>query len=174
MKNNNTEKTKFLSNLNLVKKNMYFNKTVGYISKLTNCLVKNSKFLNFSFKSFRRKNGLIVVYAVCFRFSTINTFLHITDGLGNLKFSYSAGLVNYKGKQKKNRMQVLNGFFKKLRELKTNILKNKPIALHLKNVGFYKYLIVRNLKKQFFIQFVKNYQNYSYNGCRKKKALRKR
>ena len=171
---NNTEKTKFLNNLNVVKKNMYFNKTIGYIFKLTNSLIKNPKFLNFSFKSFRKNNGLIVIYAICFKFSAVNTFLHVTDGLGNLKFSYSAGLLNYKGKQKKNRMQVLNGFFKKLRELKTNILKNKPIALHLNNVGFYKYLIVRNLKKQFFIQFVKNYQSYSYNGCRKKKALRKR
>ena len=45
-------------------------------------------------------------------------------------------------KQKKNRLQVLNQFFKELRKLKIRALKNKPIALHLKNVGNYKYFIV--------------------------------
>ena len=116
----------------------------------------------------------MLVYTIYFSFSTVNTFLYITDALGNLKFRYSAGLVNFKGKQKKSRIQVLNRFFRELKKLKISTLKNSPIALHLNNVGFYKYLIVKNLKKDFFIRFIKSYQIYSFNGCRKKKKLRKR
>lgn len=173
------EKIKFPNNLNLKKKNIYLKKISESIHKLTNLLIKTPKFLNLTFKSLENKNvskksGLILVYTVYFRFSTANSFLYVIDSLGNLKFCYSAGLLNFKGKQKKNRIQVLNGFFKKLGKLKTTVLNNKPIALHLNNVGFYKYLIVKNLKKKFFIQLIKNYQNYSYNGCRKRKKLRKR
>ena len=116
----------------------------------------------------------MVAYSFYFSFSTVNTFLYITDALGNLKYHYSAGLVSFKGKLKKSRIQVLNRFFKELKKLKINILKNKPIALHLNNVGFYRYFIIKNLKKNFFIRFIKNYLIYSYNGCRRKKKLRKK
>lgn len=178
---NNTEKNEFLSNLSLEKKNIYSKKITDSISKLKNSLAEKQKQkpLNFlpgksSDINCMKKSGSVVVYTVYFSFSTINTFLYITDVLGNLKFRYSAGLMDFKGKQKKSRIQVLNRFFRELRKLKISTLKNKPIALHLSNVGFYKYLIVKNLKKDFFIRFIKSYQTYSYNGCRKKKKLRKR
>jgi ribosomal protein S11 len=101
----------------------------------------------------------------------VNTFLYIIDASGNLKFRYSAGLVELKGKEKKVRLQVLNRFFKELQKLKINILKNNPIALHLKNVGSYKRFIIKNLRKFFFIRFIKSYQTYPFNGCRKKKTI---
>ena len=178
---NNIEKNEFLSNLSLEKKNIYSKKITDSISKLKNSLVEKQKHkpLNFlpgksSDINCTKRSGSVVVYTVYFSFSTVNTFLYITDVLGNLKFRYSAGLMDFKGKQKKSRIQVLNRFFRELRKLKITTLKNKPIALHLSNVGFYKYLIVKNLKKDFFIRFIKSYQTYSYNGCRKKKKLRKR
>lgn len=178
---NNTEKNEFLSNLSLEKKNIYSKKITDSISKLKNSLSEKQKHKSLSFLPSNSKNingtkrkGLVVVYTVHFSFSTVNTFLYITDVLGNLKFRYSAGSMDFKGKQKKSRIQVLNRFFRELRKFKISTLKNKPIALHLSSVGFYKYLIVKNLKKDFFIRFIKSYQIYSYNGCRKKKKLRKR
>ena len=175
---NNIEKNAFLSNLSLEKKNIYSKKIMDSISKLKNSLSEKQKHKKLSFLPEKhtdtKKSGSVLVYTIYFSFSTVNTFLYITDALGNLKFRYSAGLVDFKGKQKKSRIQVLNRFFRELRKLKISTLKNKPIALHLSNVGFYKYLIVKNLKKDFYIRFIKSYQTYSYNGCRKKKKLRKR
>ena len=178
---NNTEKNSFLSNLSLEKKYIYSKKIIDSIYKLKNSLSDKQKYKKLSFlpekylsTNDKKKSGSVLVYTIYFSFSTVNTFLYITDALGNLKFRYSAGLVNFKGKQKKSRIQVLNRFFRELKKLKISTLKNSPIALHLNNVGFYKYLIVKNLKKDFFIRFIKSYQIYSFNGCRKKKKLRKR
>ena len=39
-----------------------------------------------------------------------------------------------------------NYIFKKLRKLKVSILKDRPVALYLKNVGFYKHFIIKNVK----------------------------
>ena len=114
-----------------------------------------------------------MLYSICFSFSSVNTFLYVTDALGVLKYRYSAGLLNFKGKAKKSRFQILKMFFKELRKLKISLLKNKPILLSLENVGSYRHLIVRNLKKNFFIRIVNNRQTHPYNGCRKKKKSRK-
>ena len=179
----NNKPIQFLSNLSLSlkKKVVYRKKADNVISKLKtslidkqankklSLLVSNSKVLeNLT------KRSIAVVYIIHFYFSSINTFLYVTDSLGNLKFIYSAGLVGFKGKQKKSRPSVLKTFFKELRKLKTNILKNKVVSVHLTNVGFYKYFIIKKLKKLFLIRFIKSYQLHSYNGCRKRKRLRKK
>jgi len=178
---NNIEKNLFLDNLSLKKKHIYSKKIVDSIFKLKDSLSGKQKRNRLSFlpktltdKSISKKSGSVLVYTVYFSFSTVNTFLYVTDALGSLKFRYSAGLVDFKGKQKKSRIQVLNRFFRELGKLKIGTLKDKPVALHLNNVGFYKYLIVKNLKKDFFVRFIKSYQTYPYNGCRRKKQLRKR
>nr|YP_010134156.1 ribosomal protein S11 [Navicula veneta]QWM93646.1 ribosomal protein S11 [Navicula veneta] len=182
MKNNiNRKENILLSNFSLKKKSLYFKKTNNSIVKLKNLLNEKQNHKKFNSlittsKSFynSKKLGSVVIFTINFSFSPVNTFLYITDALGNLKFRYSAGLVEFKGKQKKNRFQVLNRFFRELKKLKITVLKNKPIALHLKNVGSYKYLIIKNIKKKFFVRLVKSYQTYPFNGCRKKKQLRKR
>lgn len=176
MNNNNKKNSIFLSNLSLKKKNVYNKKVVKSINKLKLSLTEKQKYKEFNFLTKNLKNtrnGSVVVYIIYVSFSLANTFLYVTDALGKLKFRYSAGLVDFKGKQKKIRLQVLNRFFRELKKLKMGVIKNKPVALHLNNVGFYKYLIIKNLKKDFFIGFIKSYQTYSYNGCRKKKKLRK-
>jgi ribosomal protein S11 len=185
MKSSQKSASFLYNNIRLKKKSVYSKKVVKYTSELKNLLVdkKQSKKLTFSpeKKSFNRHNSLsnikkksfMVVYSICFSFSPVNTFLYVTDALGNLKFRYSAGILEFKGKLKKNRFQVLNSFFKILQKLKMGFLKNKPIALHLNNVGSFKYFIIRNLKRNFFIRLVKNYQTHSYNGCRKKKKRRR-
>ena len=170
----------FLNYFYLKKKYFYIRKINKYILKLKNIFTKKQKYKISLLKNRRNlKNkkllkGLLVMYIIHFSFSTTNTFLHITDTSGNLKFHYSAGLLEFKGKQKKVRIVVLSSFFNVLRQLRMSLLKNKPIALHLNNVGSYKYFIIRKLKKYFFIRIVKSYELYPYNGCRKKKKVRKR
>ena len=166
-----------LNNIRLKKKSVHLKKITKYISKLKTSLNEksNSKKLNFLSQknSLKKKRGYVVLYSICFSFSSVNTFLYVTDALGNLKFRSSAGLLDFKGKAKRSRFQILKMFFKELRKLKISLLKNKPILLVLENVGSYRHLIVRNLKKKFFIRIVNNFQTYPYNGCRKKKKARK-
>lgn len=177
---NTIKKNLFLNNISLKKKSLYHKKIKNSVVKLKSLLNEKQQYKGLSslmpqsLVSEKQKVGVIVVYIIHFSFSPTNTFLHITDILGNLKYRYSAGLVNFKGKQKKSRIQVLTRFLRELRKLKISTLKDKPIALHLNNVGFYKYFIIKNLKKNFFIRLIKSYETYSYNGCRKKKRLRKR
>lgn len=171
-----------LNNNSLKKKSAHLKKVTKYIFELKTILneKQNHKKLNFfsdnlplNQLSVQKKKGFIVLYSICFSFSPVNTFLYVTDALGNLKFKYSAGLLDFKGKAKKSRFQILKMFFKELRKLKLSLLKNKPIALNLENVGSYKHLIVRRLKKKFFVRIVNNRQTHPYNGCRKKKKSRK-
>lgn len=183
MENNNLKKRNmFLNNISLKKKFFYYKEINNSISKLKS--LSNEKHQHKKLDLFmpkpsifldkNKKDGLIVMYVIYFSFSATNTFLHVMDTFGNLKFRYSAGLVDFKGKQKKSRIQVLTRFIQELGKQKISILKNKPIALHLNNVGFYQYFIIKNLKKRFFIRLIKSYETYPYNGCRKKKRLRKR
>ena len=171
-----------LNNIRLKKKSAYLKKVTKYILELKTTLNEKQNHKKLSFiidnksldhSTTQKKEGFIVLYSICFSFSSINTFLYVTDALGNLKSRYSAGLLDFKGKAKKSRFQVLKMFFKELRKLKSNFIKNKPVALHLENVGSYRHLIVRHLKKKFFIRIINNRQTHPYNGCRKKKKSRK-
>ena len=186
----NSKSELFIANKgSLEKKSNYFRKVVSYILELENLLGKKSGYKKLDYllkeksvsKSLDRKRlsflfdqrGLVVLYSIFFSFSAINTFLCVTDAFGSLKFSSSAGLLSFKGKSKKNRFRILKLFFKELRKLKLNFLRENPVSLHLSNVGFLKRFIIRNLKKKFSIKIIKNYQSYSYNGCRRKKKFRK-
>jgi ribosomal protein S11 len=179
MKDNSIEKSSLflINNIRLKKKSDYLKKLSSYILELDNFLVEKQKYKRLYFflkkKPSLLKKGVFVGYSICFSFSTLNTFLYLIDSLGNLKFSSSAGSLGFKGKAKKNRFQVLKLFFRGLRELRLNFLKTHPVSVHLNNVSSYRRLIIRNLKKTLFVKVVKNYQTYSYNGCRKKKKLRK-
>lgn len=126
------------------------------------------------FKNFIQKQNFLIFYAIYFNFSESNTNLQITDSKGKSKIFYSAGLVNFKGKQKILRRLVLIKLFNILTLLKLKFIKNSPIALHLKNVGSNKWLILKKLKRKFFIRIIKTFELSAYNGCRKKKERRKR
>lgn len=121
------------------------------------------------------KKDFLVSYVIYFCFSLSNTVLHVSDATGNLKFSCSSGLIDLQGKQKVVRRLALTRFFNILSSAKSNLLKNNPVALHLKNVsGSNKFLIIKKLKSKFFIKIIKNFDLTAYNGCRKKKERRKR
>merc|ERR1711933_202093 len=119
------------------------------------------------------ENSFVIMYIVSIVFSKTNTLLHVMDYSGRLKFFYSAGSFNYAGKIKKARSVVFKKFYRVLVS-KLKFLKNKPISLHLTNVGPNKFWIVKRLKKRLFIKIVKNFSSYPYNGCRKKKVVRKK
>jgi ribosomal protein S11 len=179
-----------LNSNNLKQKSVYSKKVINYTSQLKVFLDEKEKYkklnsflekadnCNFMQTTQARpvlkgKKGPILLYSICFSFTAVNSFLYITDTSGKLRFSYSAGLFDFKGKSKKSRFLVLKSFFKELHKLKISIIKNKPISLFLNNVGSYRYRIIKHLKKSFFIKVVKNFQTHPYNGCRYKKKSRK-
>jgi ribosomal protein S11 len=143
--------------LNIVKKKDYTN--------------LNSKLLSFNNLENPFKEDFLVTYIIDITFSKTNTFIHVMDFSGNLKFFCSAGFLKYKGKNKKSRFVVLKDMYKILIS-KLKFLKSQPISLHLKNVGFAKFWVIRLFKKKFFIKVVKSFNKYPHNGCRKKKMKR--
>ena len=120
------------------------------------------------------KQFFLVFYIIYFNFSTSNTILQVLDSIGNSKIFYVAGVLGLKGKQKIIRKLVLIRLFSLLFLLKKKFIKNSPVSLHLKNVGFSKFFIIKKLKRKFFIQIIKSFEFTVYNGCRKKKERRKR
>lgn len=172
--NSNFNLNKFLKKI--VLKKQYIKKLKNKTCLLENIKEQNYKSLNYSLffknKDFMKYDSL-VVYIVDISFSRSNTLLHVMDSSGILKFFCSAGDLSYTGKSKKARVSVLKAMIRILvRKLK--FLQNKPIALHLKNVGFRKFWIVKRLKKKFFIKIVRSFNLYPHNGCRKKKVRRKK
>lgn len=143
-----------------------------YLKALKNkiYLLSNVKKRNYK-EALRRSSS--VSYTIDISFSKVNILLHITDFSGKLKFSSSAGSLSHKGKSKKVRILIIKSMINLLLK-NCSFLQSKPIALHLKNVKFLKRWIVRKFKKKFFIQTVKSFSIYSYNGCRKKKIRRKK
>jgi ribosomal protein S11 len=170
--NSNFNLNKFLKKLVLKKK---------YIKTLTDkiCLLENIKEQNFKilnnnlFSNNFIKHDTLIVYIIDISFSRSNTLLHVMDSSGILKFFCSAGDLSYSGKSKKSRISVLTSMIRVLMQ-KLKFLQGKPIALHLKNVGFKKFWIVKKLKKKFFIKIVRSFNLYPHNGCRKKKVRRKK
>lgn len=135
----------------------------------------NYKILNSMF--FKNNNitnlDCLVMYIIDISYYRTNTLLHVMDAAGKLKFFCSAGFFKYKGKSKKARLLVFKDIYNILLN-KLKFLKNKPVALHLKNVGLNKFWLIKKLKKKFFIKTVKSFSLYPYNGCRKKKIRRKK
>jgi ribosomal protein S11 len=165
---------KFLNGIKL--KKQYIEKLKNKISELNVVSKTDSKDLGsvvVAKNHSQIKNDHLVMYIIDISFSETNTLLHVTDFAGNLEFFCSAGSLNYKGKQKKQRFAIFKDLFRILVS-KLTFLKGKPIALHLKNVRSNKFWIMRKLKKRFFIRIVRNYNLYPFNGCRKKKMRRKR
>jgi ribosomal protein S11 len=124
-------------------------------------------------KNYDSFNDYLVTYIIDLNFTKSNTFLHIMDYSGKLKFFYSSGSFKYSGKNKKSRYIVFRDFYRVIVS-KLNFLKGKPIALHFKNVGYNKSWIIKKLKKKFFIKCIRNFNTYPYNGCRKSKMRRKK
>jgi ribosomal protein S11 len=138
---------------------------------------KNYKLLYYNLAKENQFHGSIntnvVTYVIGITFSRSNTFLHVMDSYGKLKFFSSAGLFNFKGKDKKSRYNVFKHFLRVLTK-KLTFLRDQPIALHLKNVRSKQFWVVRRLKKKFFIVCLKIFDLSPFNGCRNRKIKRKK
>jgi ribosomal protein S11 len=154
-----------------------------YVNQLTNGILRLADTKKQSYKSvsyglflnnpklIKHKN--LVTYIITISFSKSNASLHITDFSGTLKFSCSAGNLSFIGKQKKARTPVLKAILRVLNQ-KLKALQKKPVALHLKNVGFKKRWIVKRLWKKLLVKVVRCFNTHPHNGCRKRKARRKK
>lgn len=176
--NVNINLNKFLKDIST--KKQYIKRLQNQSSFLNNIKQKNYKSLTPNLLHYKntiiRKNSSmdnIVLYIIDITFSRSNTFLNVMDSSGKLKFFCSAGHLQYKGKNKKFRFTVFKSIFHVL-TTKLKFLKDKPIALHLKNVGFNRFWIIKKLKAKFFIKTVKSFNVFPYNGCRKRKVRRKK
>lgn len=170
----NFDLNKFLKNIKF--KKQYVKDLKTKISSLdtirkTNYKLVHTELLSSGVGSFKDDN--LVTYIININFSRSNTFIQILDFSGKLKFFYSSGSFNYSGKSKKARYIVFRDFYRVLVS-KLKFLKGKPIALHLKNVGYNKLWIIKKLRKKFFIKSIKNFTSYPHNGCRKRKMRRKK
>ena len=116
---------------------------------------------------------LMIMYIINISFLKANTTIHVSDIKGNVKLFYSAGSVGLTGKQKKKRRLAVSKLIALIMK-KATFLGQKPIALHLNNVNFYKSLIVKKLKRTLYIRIIKSFNQAPYNGCRKKKLRRKK
>lgn len=173
--NSNLDFNKFFRDIKL--KKQYIKKLKNKISVLNNIKEKNYKNVNYklfntNFQSVL-KEDFLVTYIIDITFSRSNTLLHVMSHSGHLLFSCSAGSLQYKGKGKKARSSVLRDIYRVL-VTKLRFLKDQPVAVHLKNVGFAKTWIIKLLKKKFFIKVVRSYNLYPHNGCRKRKMRRKK
>lgn len=114
-----------------------------------------------------------VMYVIDISFSKKNTLFHISDYSGNIKFFYSAGSFQQKGKAKLARSVVLRKFYRLLIS-KLKFVRKVPIAVHFKNADTNMFWFLKKLKKRFFVTVVKHFTQHPYNGCRKKKIRRKK
>ena len=113
------------------------------------------------------------MYIIEISFSKKNTLFHIMDYSGNIKFFYSAGSFQQSGKGKVARSTVLQKFYRLL-ITKLKFVKKVPVAIHFRNTDSNMFWFLKKLKKKFFITVVKHFNQYPYNGCRKKKIRRKK
>ena len=148
---------------------------INYLKKLKENSYKNLKIKNASIKNGKdlKTQDFIIMYIITISFLKANTTIHISDTKGNLKAFYSAGNVGLTGKQKRKRRIAISKLISLILK-KTTFLGSKPVALHLKNVNFYKNLIVRKLKRNLYLKIIKIFNQAPYNGCRKKKLRRKK
>jgi len=146
-----------------------------YLKKLRNNDSKNPSMKEFIINNNKETNlqDFVIAYIVNISFLKANTMIHISDTKGNLKLFYSAGSVDLSGKQKRKRRIAISKLISLILK-KATFLNQKPIALHLNNVNFYKNLIVRKLQRNLYIKVIKILNQTPYNGCRKRKLRRKK
>ncbi len=139
--------------IKIIKNNFY---------KLSNQLIKNTH--NFI---------TLISYILTIHFYNSNIFINITDikGKKNL-YVLSSGILNIKS-SKKNKNLVLKNIVKKV-IFKLKYLNITFIALHIKSSKKNRKYFIKELKKYFFLNYIKFYNLTPHNGCRPKKKVRKK
>lgn len=120
-------------------------------------------------KKLNKPNQNLIMYVINVVLSSTNTIVNVVDLNGNVLISVSAGSLNLTKFQKKTQPLALLSVFKVLL-LKAKFLRNKPVALHFKNVKrFHESFFINSLKTKLFIQSFQSYNLVPHNGCRPKK-----
>ena len=150
-----------------------------FINKIKNKLeylnkIKNEKYnIKTLLLNIFNKKIYFVKYILNIIFSKTNTLLQVITFSGKLLFCCSAGNLNYKGKKKTYRKLIMQEMLKNSVS-KLLVLKNQPLALHLKNLSKNYFWVVKMIRRFFFINTIQIYNTYPFNGCRKKKIRRKK
>ena len=114
----------------------------------------------------------LISYIINVNVSVTNTFINVNSIKGNPKFFYSAGMFNFKKRQKTKQPKASITILKALLS-KFKIFKMKPVALHFSNLFFNQQsYILKRLKQKVFIKEITSYNYFSHNGCRLKKKKR--
>uniref|UniRef100_UPI003002C5F8 ribosomal protein S11 n=1 Tax=Cocconeiopsis kantsiensis TaxID=3082010 RepID=UPI003002C5F8 len=161
----------FLKNIE-IKKN-YLQNLKNKTVNLTNIKKQNYKYVNLILKThidLIKTDTVFYIINICF-FSNSNVFFHIMSPSGFSKSFFSAG--SFLSDSKKSKKSVVKFIFHILSK-RFHSLKNKTVALHLKNIGFIRFRVIKKLKKKFFIKVIQKVSSYSFNGCRKRKVRRKK
>ena len=116
---------------------------------------------------------LSIYYIISVKFTWTNISFTLSNIKGKTFFFYSAGLVKLKGKMKTNRKKSFDLIFKKF-ILECPFLKNKPISLHLIDVGFQTNNIIKQISKHFFVLILRLMSLTPHNGCRLRRKNHKR
>lgn len=160
-----------LSNTVIDVKKVYYYKLIKLVNQLKNLKYKvqlKKKFF-LSTRTTKQLNPNLIVYIINVVLSKTNTFVNVVDIQGNVLVSISAGSLNLTKFQKKAQPTALLSVFKVLL-LKAKFLKNKPVALHFKNVKrFHESFFINVLKNKLYIQSFQSYNLLPHNGCRPKK-----
>lgn len=156
-------------------KKQYLEKMQNEVNVLRELNEVNYKKVNSQFfiTPMSSSSTTFVIYIIEISFSKKNTLFHVSDFLGNIKFFYSAGSFQQKGKGKLARSIILRKFYRILVS-KFKFVRKVPIAIHFKNVDSNMFWFLKKLKKKLFITIVKHFNRHPYNGCRKKKIRRKK
>lgn len=96
-----------------------------------------------------------------------NIFVHLLDCLGNELFFYSIGSIGLNKKYNKDN-EILQNYLKSILT-NFNILKNKILIFHTLNMNSNLSWFVEKLTQKLIIISKKQFVNFAYNGCRKKK-----
>jgi hypothetical protein len=112
--------------------------------------------------------SLVIEYVVDITKTRSNFYLNVSNSLGKLILSVSAGnLVDLSMiKRKSAGFLVMNAIFKLIP--KQRYLKGSPVALHIQNKRIPSKFI-KKLRKKAFIKCISVFYKKPFNGCRSKK-----
>lgn len=147
-------------------------KQLNFLLRLLNVYKFNKSFSTNSIKNKNIINHNIIRYIINVILSPTNTIINVTDISGKVIISISAGLINLTKFQKKTQPYAIISIFKVLFH-KARFLRNKPVAVHFRNVKrFHESFFISALKNKIFIKSFQSYNLTPHNGCRPKKIKR--
>lgn len=117
-----------------------------------------------------KNNNTLIQYIITIKLTNSNIIINITNTNKNLIFSYSSGILEFKGSQKIKHFALINVVKKTKKFIKKFYLTN--FAIHFKGLKKNRQKIFDYFKKFLIVKKIKIFNNIPHNGCRKKKLKR--